>query len=111
GCILCVYSGPLEPGRKSGVASPPRHRVLLDDGASRLAREADDYPLLSESQWPGHHAQERIFSAGGQDTRDPEASGRSGQAGWDTADLCDDLPSWDACHVDALLAGIWRDSP
>src|SRR5262245_23077183 len=42
GGILSCHSGPLEPGRKSGVASPAWHRVLLDHGASWLACKAYD---------------------------------------------------------------------
>src|SRR5215510_14594356 len=111
GGILGCHSGPLEPGRKSGLAPPSWHRVLLDDGASWLACEADAYTLLSQPQRPGHHAQERILNEGDQDPRDPQAPGRSCQAGRDTTDLCDDLPSWYACDVDALLAGVRGHSP
>src|SRR4030095_9893935 len=68
-------------------------------------------PCYLKPDGPAITPKKKILNERAQAPRNPQAPGRRCQAGRHTPDLCDDLPAWDARHVDALLAGIRRHSP
>ena len=104
-----VIRDKLSHRRQPGDAHADRHAARLDDGAGRLAGEADGHPVAAQPQRPGDHAQQQAEA--GRRRRPPKALKPlvdKAKAAGDAADLRDDLPAGHARDVDALLAGGGR---
>ena len=95
-----------EARRKPGDAHADRHAVRLDDGAARLAGEADGHSVDAQSQRPGDHAQQQTEASGREDRRRTSSRSRTRRRPRRSADVRDDIPARHARDVDALLAGV-----
>src|SRR5262249_49137366 len=101
-------SRPAHARREPGDPSAYRDRLRDDDGPPGFAAEADDHPVLSQSERPGDHPHQDPARPWREDAGASQAARAGGEGQGSPHDLRDDVPARYARDGDALLAGVGR---